>query len=170
MSAPCNKAVWLLAATMILDSCSMSSPNETIVRYVPPANLTAQNAVLVGGLRNERSWIQPYEYAYVWAVDGAPVAAPEDQWMKPLPLPAGQPLHLTLAYSLGGFFGSSELVFTGEPGTRVNVDYSVVSDQSAVQLWLEDARTGRPLTHRLLVKVGATNPGVAVTPIFIPRR
>jgi hypothetical protein len=129
---------WAAAAALLLAGCA----TDTTQYYTPPAGLTADQAVSIVGSKDPKFVLQSSEYHLVYVVDGLPVRNSAYRWDEPLLVTAGVPHRLGLAYGWGGIAGSTEVEFTGAPGSAVIVQGTAIDPDHLAQLWLVDARTG----------------------------
>src|SRR5690242_1334853 len=105
----------LVASAVASLAAACTAPS--VVYYEPPASLTPDQAVSVLGSKDPKFLLQSSEYRLVWAVDGKLVRNSAYRWDKPLLITANEPHRLSLGYGWGATTGSTDVTFTGKPGT-----------------------------------------------------
>jgi hypothetical protein len=141
----------LVASAVASLAAACTAPS--VVYYEPPASLTPDQAVSVLGSKDPKFLLQSSEYRLVWAVDGKLVRNSAYRWDKPLLITANEPHRLSLGYGWGATTGSTDVTFTGKPGTAVVVEAEDVDPDRLARMWLQDASTGQVIGEKLPVQL-----------------
>lgn len=146
-------AVSRILATSAVASLAAACAAPAVVYYEPPVGLTADQAVSVLGSKDPKFVLQSSEYRLVWAVDGQLVRNSAYRWDQPLLISANEPHHLSLGYGWGATTGSTDVTFTGKPGTTVVVKAEDVDPDRLARMWLEDGSTGQVVGEKVPVQL-----------------
>jgi hypothetical protein len=146
---PLSRILVASAVASLAAACTAPS----VVYYEPPAGLSQDQAVSVLGSKDPKLLLQSSEYRLVWAVDGKLVKNSAYRWDQPLVMTANEPHRLSLGYGWGATSGSTEVTFTGKPGTTVVVKAEDVDPDRLARMWLEDASTGQVIGEKLPVQL-----------------
>jgi hypothetical protein len=146
-------AVSRILAASAVASLAAACTAPSVVYYEPPAGLAPDQAVSVLGSKDPKFLLQSSEYRLVWAVDGKLVRNSAYRWDQPLLITANEPHRLSLGYGWGATSGSTDVTFTGQPGTTVVVKAEDVDPDRLARMWLEDASTGQIVGEKLAVQL-----------------
>ena len=143
------RAATSLAAAALLAACAA----EPTAYYAPPPGLTPERGVTILGSQGDTFLLQSTEYHAVWEIDGARVEDFIYNWNKPLLVTANEPHRLRIVYDWGAVAGWGSFDFTGAPGETVVLKAEDVERNELARMWLEDARTGQPVTEKQDVRL-----------------